>query len=212
MKRFILMADVIKSGEQDPIFLMENFKSIIKQVNKKFKTSIESPLTITLGDEFQGVISNLYTSIEIIIFIEESILKEKLEFKLRFVLFEGEINTLINDKRAFEMLGSGLTRAREILTSMKESDHRFYISIENKSTSEILFNALLLLQLLTDQWKPSKDYEIAYNFIIYQDYKTVSDSLKRNRSVIWKREKTLNMESYYAIKNILKITSKLNPR
>lgn len=209
MKQVILMADIIGSGTKDSRKLMSDFKSIVLSANKKFDKSLKSPLTITLGDEFQGVIADVKTSLEIILFIEEEFIRKKLDFKLRFVLVEGIIDTLINNKRAFEMLGPGLTKARESLYNLKGSNQRFYVALEDKIISEILNNSLLLLQILISQWKIQKDYETVYNLIRYGDYKKVSEVMNKNRSLIWKRAKSLNIESYNAIKNIIYTIPKL---
>lgn len=209
MKQLILMADIIDSSTKNSLVLMRDFKSIVTSTNIKFAKAIKSPLTITLGDEFQGVIADLKTSLEIIIYIEEEIIHNNFNFKIRFVLQEGIIDTLINSKIAFEMLGSGLTEARERLFLLKKTSKRFYICVEDKNVSEILNSSFLIFQILTSQWRPEKDYEIVNKFIEYGDYKKVSELLNKNRSLIWKREKSLNIESYNAIKNVINNTSKI---
>jgi hypothetical protein len=60
----------------------------------------------------------------------------------------------------------------------------------------------------TSKWDVNKDYEIVSSFIKYKDYKKVALQLNRTRSIIWKRGKTLNIEAYFSIKEIIKITSK----
>jgi len=209
MKHVILMADIIDSGKKDSQKLMSDFKSIVHSTNKKYFKFLKSPLTITLGDEFQGVIANVKTSLDIILYIEEELIRKKFNFKLRFVLLDGIIDTMINNKIAFEMLGPGLSEARERLSELKGSNHRFYISLDNKYISDILNNSFLLLQILISHWKPEKDYETVYNFLKYNDYKKVSEVLNKNRSLIWKRSKSLNIESYNALKNIIKTIPKL---
>jgi len=209
MKHFILMADIIDSGSKDSRKLMSDFKSVVNSVNEKYCKYIESPITITLGDEFQGVISDLKTSIEIIIYIEEEFIRSNLNFKLRYVVYQGLIDTLINNKIAFEMLGPGLTESRERLSRLKISKHRFYVSLDDKNISEILNNSFLLLEILISKWNPYKDYQTVSYYIDYEDYKKVSVLLNKNRSLVWKRGKSLNIESYNAIKNIILTISKL---
>jgi hypothetical protein len=210
MKHFILMGDIIASGKKNQTELMNDFKHLIKDVNDNNKNGILSPLTITLGDEFQGVIKDLPTSINIIINIEENIIKNKLNFKLRYILNEGNIDTPINKDRAHEMLGSGLTDARYKLNELKNDKERFFISLDNKLREDILTNAFKIYDNTVEKWNIEKDYEIASNFIEYQDYKIVSKIMNKNRSLLWKREKTLNIDTYNSSKNIIKAISLTN--
>ena len=208
MKHYILMADIINSGKKEQKPLMEDFKNLIEEVNKIYKADILSPLTITLGDEFQGVIKNLAASIQIILTLEENSIHNKLNFKLRYVLNQGEIETPVNEKIAYEMLGSGLTEARLKLNDSKYKKFRFNIAIDNLLQQSILNDAFIIFENITDKWSLKNDYELASNFIQFKDYKIVSEKMNKTRSLIWKREKTLHMESYYATKNIIQtITS-----
>lgn len=208
MKHYILMADIINSGKKEQKPLMEDFKNLIEEANEIYKADILSPLTITLGDEFQGVIKNLAASIKIILTLEENCIHNKLNFKLRYVLNQGEIETPVNEKIAYEMLGSGLTEARLKLNDSKYKKFRFNIAIDNVLQQNILNDAFIIFENITDKWSLKNDYELVSNFIQFKDYKIVSEKMNKTRSLIWKREKTLHMESYYATKNIIQtITS-----
>ena len=204
MKYYILMSDIIGSGEKPQKRLMEDFKKLINEMNVSFQSDILSPLTITLGDEFQGIIKDLSKSVEIILSLEERIIHKGLNFKLRYILHQGEIETPINHKIAHEMLGPGLTEARFKLNDLKNEKNRFTFSIDDKPQNEILTDAFRIFDHITAKWDVGKDYKIVSNFILFSDYKIVSDKLNRNRSLLWKREKTLNMQSYISIKNIIR--------
>ncbi len=210
MKQFILMADIIESGKKDSNILMENFKNLINQINTSNSNDILSPLTITLGDEFQGIIKDLPASIRIILNIEENIIHNKFNFKLRYVLNEGEIETPINQKIAYEMLGNGLTEARTKLNNSKNDKYKFSISIQDKLQNDILVDAFKIFENITEKWSITKDYESVSNFIKFEDYKIVSNMMGKTRSLLWKREKSLNIESYNSIKNIIKNISLKN--
>lgn len=205
MKHYILMADIIDSSSKNQKKLMCDFKLLVEEVNENFKKCIISPLTITLGDEFQCILKDLQTSINVIIFIEEYTIAEKLKFKLRYVLNQGLIETSINSITAYEMLGKGLTDARNILEKAKSENNRFFISIDNKLQNHFLTNTFVLLVNIIDNWNIEKDYEILSNFITYQDYKIVAKNIGKSRSQVWKREKTLNIKGYNAAKNILEL-------
>ncbi len=53
----IFMGDVVNSSDYDGEVLSKGLKELVESTNKKFGKAILSPLTITLGDEFQGILS-----------------------------------------------------------------------------------------------------------------------------------------------------------
>jgi hypothetical protein len=199
------MADVISSGKKDQNQLMTDFKELIHEINQLYKNDILSPLTITLGDEFQGVLKDLATSVKIILSLEENSIHKKLNFQLRYILHQGEIETQINTDIAYEMLGSGLTDARAKLNNLKSDKSKFGVSIENTLQNDILNNAFLIFESITQKWDLESDYDLVSNFITLDDYKIVAEKLDKTRSQIWKRKKTLNIESYNATKKIIQL-------
>jgi hypothetical protein len=209
MKHYILMADVLASGLKDQKNLMIDFKSIVRQINEIYASRILSPLTITLGDEFQCVLVDLATGIEVIIAIEELIIQRQFHFKLRYILNQGRIETPINRMIAYEMLGEGLTDARTILNNSKSNRNRIVVKIDNHLQNELFANSFILFENIIEKWNLEKDFEIISNFIKFTDYKTVAENINKTKSQVWKREKTLNIEAYNAIKNILNLTPQI---
>src|SRR2546421_13076826 len=98
--RIILMADIVESSKMEPGQLMADFKKVVELINEKHVKNILSPLTITLGDEFQGVINGAEAALQVIFNIEEELLKLTKPFKMRYVLVEGKIDTPLNRKNA----------------------------------------------------------------------------------------------------------------
>lgn len=209
MKNYILMCDIIGSRNLDQTMTIENFKKCTSYINKKYSNSLLSPLTITLGDEFQGIVVNLKDTIEIIIDLEEFIIENNFKFKLRYVVNYGKIQTEINKKIAYEMLGEGLTNARITINKMKNSSSRFNFKIDNIEKEIIINNTFIIFQNIIDNWKISKDHELISNFLKFKDYKIVAKKLNKERSLIWKREKSLNLSSYNSSKIILENITKI---
>ena len=127
----ILMADIVGSSKRKGKALMNDFKIAVAWVNKRDKSHIASPLTITLGDEFQGVVKNTHSALQIVFDLEQYLMRQENPFKLRYVIHEGKIETKLNRKNAYEMLGPGLTHAREELVALKSSRNRFKISLKD---------------------------------------------------------------------------------
>jgi len=202
MKNYILMADIIKSSQKNAKSLMNNFKKIATQVNSDFEEAFYSPITITLGDEFQSIVKSLKDGIDVVIAFEELIIKHKNDFKLRYVLNYGEIDTPINRETAYGMLGPGLTESRKILEIQKHEDSRFFIKNSNSELSEKLNLAFFMYQSFLDDWKV-KNYDIVSSFLEYKDYKQVAKILKKNTSLMWKREKGLKIKKYLSAKKLI---------
>lgn len=198
-KRFILMADVVGSHEKDGQELMADFQVLVNYTNKIYNDSIESPLTITLGDEFQGIVSSAMTGIDIILAMEEYILEEEFDFKLRYVLYEGVVETEVNPDKAYEMLGSGLTNARKRLNEMKKDTGRFYISTKS---STAINKMMKVTQHFIDSWHP-KDRSTVSGFLQGHDYKALAKIQQKDESTLWRRRKSLAIDEYLLCKDLI---------
>lgn len=197
------MADIIESHVYAQQALMQAFKAIVQEANRQFKADLYSPLTITLGDEFQGVVRDVQTALRIIIFLEEIRIERGEQYNLRYVLLEGDIETSINTAIAYEMLGTGLTQARQALNRMKSETLRFQILIENTRTNTILNQAFIIFEVIRSAWNLERDHVLITAFLKNADYKIVAKRLNKNRSLMWKRAHNLQIESYNAIKKII---------
>ena len=199
MKRFILMADVVNSHEKGGRLLMNDFQVLVKWTNTIYSQSIESPLTITLGDEFQGIVTSASKGIDIILAMEEYMLEEEFDFKLRYVLHEGDVDTEINTETAYEMLGSGLTRARQLLNDMKKDPNRFLIKIDS---GEAVNKMMKITQHFIESWHP-KDRTTVAGFLQGHDYKALARIQQKDSSSLWRRRKSLAIDEYLLCKEML---------
>jgi hypothetical protein len=204
MKFPILMADVINSRRKNSSLLMQQFKDVVSLINKEKNKNLISPLTITLGDEFQGLTNTMENGIKTIFEIEEIILDKQYDLKLRYVLLYGQIDTEINNNIAYEMLGEGLTNARKDLNSLKNNDSRFQIRLnKNEEKKEQYLNkAFSIYQKFVDYWK-EKDLKIVKEFLLHEDYKIVAQNVNIDQSNAWRRKKSLNIQEYNDIKKII---------
>jgi hypothetical protein len=206
MKHYILMADIIKSSEYDANILMQEFREISGDINSKLKNAFYSPITITLGDEFQSIVSSLKSGIDVIVTFEENILQYREKFRLRYALNLGEIDTPINPDQAYQVLGEGLTDTRDMIKDLKKSDKRFFVKNDNDKLSRELNLVFYIFQSFVDEWK-ERDFKIISEFLKHKDYKVVAKNLRKDVSLMWKREKSLKIKEYLATKELLSLLS-----
>jgi hypothetical protein len=203
MASWILMGDIIGSREGDQTLLQENFARLIEKVNQDYSSSFESPLTITLGDEFQGVVTSAKEAGEVVIALEEYRWNLDAEILIRYSLGLGEISTPINSKIAYGMLGSGLSKVREALVEMKQEEDRIMITgeINQKVQMALAMNIFLEKQ---EEWK-WRDRHIISGYFHYRDYKKVAEVMNKDVSLIWRRFKSLGFESYRKRKKLTRL-------
>lgn len=204
----ILMADIINSSKGNQKKTISDLRDIVNFINEIWSDEILSPLTITLGDEFQGVISTMDNAYRIIFEIEEQIIKCNLKLKLRYVLNFGAIETQINSNSAYEMLGSGLTYARETLNNMKTGKSRFRIIFGMQKNQDLINGLFKIYENYLDSWK-QKDYHIVREFLLNKTYQEVAEILNINISSSWRRYKSLNMEEYKIVKKLILNSNKI---
>jgi hypothetical protein len=207
--KIIIMADVIGSSKRNGKTLMNDLKAGVRFVNKKEKQHILSPMTITLGDEFQGVVKNPHAALQIILDMEIFLMSLKSPFKLRYVVYEGDIQTKLNKERAYEMLGPGLTAAREQLIALKSSKGRFTVCLKDQELTEKLNLMLVVLQGIIDQWTPSQQ-KVVTTFLELDDYRKVAERLHRDSTSIWRRKRSLMIDEFNSLKSLILKTT--NPK
>ncbi len=203
---YILVSDIIDSRKASANVLMTHFQVIVDELNTRFKKSLKSPLTITLGDEYQGIALDLESSISILMAAEEAIIRHGFEFKLRQVVYLGEIDTPINTKVAYGMLGDGFIQARHAVEELKKrSLNRHFVHSGDQKTDTMLNGLFQLLTTVIDSWKTS-DFQLLSEFIEHVDYKIVASVMELDRSNVWRREKTLRISDYHMLKKLIHLS------
>jgi hypothetical protein len=206
----VLMADIVGSTGKKSKSLMSDFKNLVAVINRADKRDILSPLTITLGDEFQGVVKDVYGAFRVVFDLELSLMRLKRPFRLRYVIQEGRIDTKINRVKAYEMLGPGLTAARKQLNAMKSSKTRFKVALSNQSLTAQLALVMNSYQGITDQWTPARQ-RVAVAFFDQQlDYRKVAIALKKDPTTMWRRKRSLLIEEVDSLKKLVFLL--INPK
>ncbi len=201
-RRYILMGDVIGSSNYDARQLRKEFMGLVSLCNEKLEHGIISPYTVTLGDEFQGVATSLRALIEAMFYMEETVFRRGLTFKIRYVAVHGEIDTPVNRLKAHAMMGAGLTKAREILTDKRRGEPRFRFDLTDVYTMNQLNRLFLVLDGLTGRWDRG-DGLLILDMLANPHNEEVGVKHCKNRTQIWKRRKHLLIEEYRALKEAI---------
>lgn len=202
MDHFILMSAVRNSGTGNKENIRKELQNVIGVINKIHKKHFITSLDMVMPYEFQGITNSLQGSLEMIFDIEECIIENNLDFKLKHVLYHDTLETIQSKHTAYERLGFGLIDARQRLDLIKKTDSRFLIATSNEKSSLYLNNLLLIYEDYIDSWK-MKDYEYVKAFLNHMNYKEVAELFKLNVSSGWRREKSLKMKQYYTIKEMI---------
>ena len=202
MDHFILMSAIKHLDPRKNKGIGEELQNVIYVINKIHKKHFITSLELMPLNEFQGITDSLQGTLEMIFDIEECIIENNLDFKLKYVIYHNTIKTTQNKYTAFERLGFGLIDARERLHSIKKTDSRFLIATSNEKTSLYLNNLLLIYEDYIDSWR-KKDFEYVKAFFNHMNYKEVAQLFNVNTSSGWRKEKSLKMKQYYTIKEMI---------
>lgn len=135
----VLMGDLVGSERHaDTQHLHARFNAAIDRQNDALAADMASPLTITLGDEFQGLLSSMVAAAQAAREIRFELMRQNIE--CRFVIGTVNLKTQINHERAWNMMGAGFAHARERLGE-KRSPSRYRFSLREDALIETMLEA-----------------------------------------------------------------------
>lgn len=125
----VVMGDLIRSEAAPSVErLHQTFNRAVDEVNAA-EPGVVSPLTITLGDEFQGLCRSLADALEIAKVLRLKLLSQKVE--CRFAIGVARLETPVREDRAWNMMGPGLAATREKLADKRHPNaYRFHLPDE----------------------------------------------------------------------------------
>lgn len=136
----VVMGDLIGSQEAPSIpILHQQFNAAVDGTNSLYSDVLVSPLTITLGDEFQGLCINLEVGLQIIRELRARLLENGVP--CRFVLGLVQLDTPINASRAWNMMGTGLAACRDRLED-KRDPNAYRFEVVNEPELQALIEAV----------------------------------------------------------------------
>lgn len=156
---YTVIADIINSKQIEARRdVQKKLEKLLNDVNEKYSNYIVSKFCITIGDEFQGILSGCKKLFEIITFIEIKMHP----VKLRFAVGLGNIDTDINKEMSIGSDGPAWWEARKALDSLKKKAGRglkdqanVMIAAGNKKIElTALVNVILSIAgIIKEKWK-----------------------------------------------------------
>ncbi|MFA9463903.1 MAG: SatD family protein [Velocimicrobium sp.] len=185
--------------------IQEKLKTTLNEINGKYRNDISAKFIITLGDEFQGLLSSGANTMKIISEIE----RRMYPVKIRFGVGIGEITTDINHDMAIGADGPGYYKARDAIEYLKEnekrkqtgaSDIRFEVDGKNQGTTIMLNTILSLLTVIKVAWS-DRQREVIWDMLENQDSQVeVAKRLNIKQPTV---QGILATGKYYAYKDAL---------
>ncbi|OJF97006.1 SatD family protein [Alkalibacterium sp. 20] len=179
-----LIADIIASKKmKERAQTQQILSDILEVMNKRFSEQLESHLTITLGDEFQGIVKDLKTAFLLIDLITlELQLKTHQhlgeEISLRWGIGVGELTTPIKNKEvSIGTDGPAYWFAREAIESVHEDDDYGLLNekIKLNQSDDLFYNSIIRLQnTIRNQWT-STQKETVYHVLKASAYEDVNN-------------------------------------
>jgi hypothetical protein len=188
MKKLLVLIGDIKDSQsvkdRDREALQEILLDELQGLNTKYKESIVSPYTITLGDEFQAVFERADT-----VFVQMlKIMSAIHPIGVRFSLAVGDIDTPINTEQAIGMDGPAFHRARHGIKLLKENGYIFHIGFEEDSPElRVINNSLQLLSGEMRGWN-NRRLIILHMMKEGYDYKEISEALEISKPAFYKNK------------------------
>ncbi|MCD6322032.1 MAG: hypothetical protein J7L77_03290, partial [Clostridiales bacterium] len=186
--------------------VQKKLNTVLNYLNVEYKESIAAKLTITIGDEFQG----LFSSAESVFCVIGYIKMEMYPVKIRFGIGFGDISTDIVNDYAIGADGSVYHNARMALSEVKESqnkngqpvqDTKIHYDFPSELINISILNAAIsACTLIENMWTDKQREVIKLIFKNNLSQSELAKILKIQQAGVQKR---LASSDYYTYKYIL---------
>ena len=137
---------------------LERVSKTLGAIEQKYKESFVSPLTITIGDEFQAVLADADLLFDIITEINMNMTG----IAFRYGMGIGSIETAINKTQAIGMDGPAFHFAREALNLAKEEDTHFSLRCAEDRAEERINILLKWVDITLNKWTEQRKLILHY--------------------------------------------------
>lgn len=151
----VIIGDIVDSRKlADRAEVQQRFKQALAKVNHQHAEDIAAWFTITLGDEFQGLLRGGRSVLPVIQDIQAALAPVNLRFGIGF----GTVSTEISREHTAEIDGEAYHRAREMMLRLKDGERRYSewqtdMMLCGTGESDAVINAVLsLCSALRSKW------------------------------------------------------------
>jgi hypothetical protein len=196
MNYLVLIADIVGSKSIVKREITQEKLSNVLNLLSKNNSSLVSPYTITLGDEFQAVFSKA----DSVFFETMEILSAVYPVKIRYSFGIGEIHTPINHKIALGMDGPAFYNARKGINKLKNSGDLY--SFEGLSTpqSKLIQESLSLFSYTCKNWTQNR-LRVFSSINKKDDIQKIAEELQVTERAIYKNIAMGNLQNVYRLLN-----------
>lgn len=122
MKNYVAVIGDLKNSKsiEDRRIVQEKLNKVLEEINSDYNEFLSAKFIITLGDEFQGLLSDGSSVMKILSRIE----RQMYPVMLRFGIGVGGITTAINPAMSIGADGPGFYCARTAIVSLKENENK----------------------------------------------------------------------------------------
>jgi len=168
MLYLVIIGDIIKSRELNNRYqVQQEFDSAVHETQQTYGEGLISPITLTIGDEFQSVMRNGRGLFKI---IDDLDLKMR-PVQLRYGIGIGKINTAINSKISIGMDGPAFHMARDALDRCKKEKTRYDFRFKNPDIEQRINILLNWIDASTRNWSDEKRNILTYKEKAYTQVK-----------------------------------------
>ncbi len=204
---YIAIIGDIKSSRtsEDRNALQLCLKQILSEINMEYQEEIAAKFTITLGDEFQGLLCSGARTFEIISRIEHHLWP----ICLRFGIGIGRITTEIDAERAIGADGPGFYLARSAIEYLKRNEKknqavdaeiRIETEGDNHETTDLLNTILFLVTAIKSEWS-DRQRELIWNMLTHRETQTeLAKRLNVRQPAV---QKTLSKGCFYTYREAM---------
>ncbi len=191
----VIMGDLVASQQiAAPAALHKMFNAAIAAANEKFASAINSPLTVTLGDEFQGLSRTLVDGLGIVRSLRLDLKARGIE--CRFLVGLVRIETPVNTKAAWNMMGPGLAEARYKVSDKKNPNAYRFSLPENPPEEKTLDTLGLFLTDIENDWTDRQFELVRQTLETGEPAKEIAGALDVSPRVVYKIRKSAKLPLY----------------
>lgn len=155
----VLMGDLVHSERSASAeHLHKRFNAAIDRHNRLHSEALASPLTITLGDEFQGIVTSLVVAAQIARDIRLELLSDAID--CRFAVGVVTLKTPLNTERAWNMMGPGLASTRARLNEKRSTTYYRFAIPEHPVLETMLEASGASLTAIERAWTKTQRHDI----------------------------------------------------